>query len=316
MNILILSCGTRCKLVEYFKKSNEYKKVVCTDISEQAPALLMADASYLVPKMTDYNYLDVILEICEKEKIKVLLPLHEDELLLIAKNKQIFIERNILPIISDYSNVALCKDKYSLSRKLNEKNILAVDSYTVEEYLKKENDVNSFYVKPRYGAGSVNTFKVHSKQMLKAIAEEYSDEFIVQPGIEGKEYGVDIYVDMISRNVVSVFCKEKLRMRAGETEKSLSIKDEKIEALVIKAVKEMNLIGPIDVDVLEENGRYYILEINPRFGGGYPHAYECGIDFMKFIAKNANGEVNTFSNDYAEGVIAMKYSEIVIKNLG
>ena len=315
MNILILSCGTRYKLVEYFKKCTKIEKVICSDVSELAPALLAADVAYIVPKMTDVRYLDRIIEICKKESVNAVLPLHEEELLLISKNKKVFADNGILPIISDYQKVLLCKDKYELSQYLSKSGISAVESFLAEEYVSDENkSFETFFVKPRTGAGSVDTYMVHSKKMLKAIMEEYDEDFIVQPAIIGKEYGVDVYVDMISGEVISFFCKEKLRMRAGETEKSLSVRNEEIENLVKEAVIKIGLRGPIDIDVLEKDGKFFILEINPRFGGGYPHAYECGVDFPVLIANNCANDVNKDKEPtYEENIIGMKYSDIVVK---
>ena len=68
MNILILSVGTRNKIVQYFKKSIT-GKVVVTDMSPIAPAIFEADSYYIVPAITAPNYIDMILDICIKEKI-------------------------------------------------------------------------------------------------------------------------------------------------------------------------------------------------------------------------------------------------------
>ena len=103
MNILILSCGTRVKLVQYFlQRENGFEKVVVTDCSNYAPALYVADKYYIVPKMTEPDYLKSLLEICEKEQIKVVLPLQEDELLLIAKERKQFEDLGILVAVSEY----------------------------------------------------------------------------------------------------------------------------------------------------------------------------------------------------------------------
>lgn len=315
MNILILSCGTRFKLVSYFKKNKYVDKVVCTDINNEAPALLAADITYIVPRMTDPSYLDEIQKICKEEKIDAVLPLHEEELLIISKNKHIFIKNGILPIISDYESIILCKDKYLLSKALLDNSILSVETHLAVDY-HSELEKTDIFVKPRNGAGSVDTFHVHNRKMLEAILDSYDEEFIVQKAVNGKEYGVDVYVDMISGEVVSIFCKEKIRMRAGETEKSISIKNNDLVELVKKAVTTIGLIGPIDVDVLEQNGVFYILEINPRFGGGYPHAYECGVDFTSMIVRNCKNETNTYSeSDYKENVLAMKYSDIILRSV-
>lgn len=314
MNILILSCGTRNKLVQYFKECNEFDKVIVTDCSEQAPAIYEADRFYIVPKMKEPGYLDCLKEICEKEDINVLLPLQEDELLLIAQNKESFSTIGVLPLVSDFDKVSLCKDKYMLNMSLKEQGINAVSTVQAEDYLTTAETGVDVFVKPRFGAGSINTMGVRTKKLLEAMLEEATTELVVQPRIKGKEYGVDVYVDTESGEVVALFCKEKLRMRAGETEKSKSVKNDEIKDLVIKAVSFLQLRGPLDVDVMEQDGVFSILEINPRFGGGYPHAYECGVSFPKCIARNARKEKNPVCLDaYQEDTIAMKFSDIIVR---
>lgn len=314
MNILILSCGTRNKLVRYFKECNEFEKVVVTDCSEQAPAIYEADTYYIVPRMTEPGYLDCLKDICEKEDINVLLPLQEDELLLIAQNKKRFSDIGILPLVSDFDKVSLCKDKYMLNLRLREQGINAVSTVLAGDYLATAGKSVDVFVKPRFGAGSINTMGVHTKKMLEALMEEATTELVVQPRMQGKEYGVDVYVDVESGEVVAFFCKEKLRMRAGETEKSKSVKNAAIKELVINAVSFLQLRGPLDVDVMEQDGEFYILEINPRFGGGYPHAHECGVSFPECIARNAKKERNPIGLDvYQEDTIAMKFSDIIVR---
>lgn len=314
MRILILSCGTRYKLIEYFKdRNNGFNKVVATDCSEYAPALYIADSFYVVPRMNEPTYLDKLYQICQNEHIDVILPLQEEELLLIAKERAKFEQIGILVAISGYEQLKLCKDKYELSSYLNDREIPAIKTFLAEDILKEENWTREVFVKPRYGAGSVGAIKVGSRQFLEALVKENdSEQLVVQPYIEGKEYGVDVYVDYISGEIVTVFCKEKLRMRAGETEKSRSVKILQIEKLVSEAVLKLGLKGALDMDIFECQGKYYILEINPRFGGGYPHAYECGINFPKMLAVNAKKEKNCCGEwDYEENVIALKFSDII-----
>lgn len=314
MNILILSCGTRNKLVQYFKECNEFEKVVVTDCSKQAPAIYEADKYYVVSRMTEPGYMDCIKEICEKEDINVLLPLQEDELLLIAQNEKIFSDIGVLPLISDFDKVSLCRDKYLLNSGLIEQGINAVSTVLAADYLATAKEKVDVFVKPRFGAGSINTMGVRTKRLLEALMEEAETELVVQPRMSGNEYGVDVYVDTISGEVVAWFCKEKLRMRAGETEKSKSVKNDQIKDLVFKAVSFLQLRGPLDVDVMEQDGEYFILEINPRFGGGYPHAYECGVSFPKCIACNARKESNPVCLDvYQEDTVAMKFSDIIVR---
>lgn len=313
MNVLILSVGTRNLLVGYFmNRDNGFDRVVVTDCSTYAPAIYIADQYYIVPKMTEAGYLEALMEICREENIKVIIPLQEDELLIISKNRALFETLGILIAISDFNIVRLCRDKFSTSEILLKNNIPAVITYRPEDYVFKTGD--EIVVKPRSGAGSVNTLVIHDKRMMDAFILSAGEEMIIQPYLRGRELGVDVYIDFISREVVAVFVKEKVRMRAGETEKSVSVINMDITNIAINTAKCLGLMGPIDMDIMEVDGRYYILEINPRFGGGYPHAYLCGVNFIQMIARNAAGVSNNpVLNEYPENVKAMKYSDIMIR---
>ena len=85
--------------------------------------------------------------------------------------------------------------------------------------------------------------------------------------------------------------------------------------LIRKFVSEAGYRGQIDIDIFDIDGEYYISEVNPRFGGGYPHAYESGCDHMKLITNNLEGKVNEVQiGDYKSGVYMMKYNELYIKS--
>ena len=58
------------------------------------------------------------------------------------------------------------------------------------------------------------------------------------------------------------------------------------------------------------------IEINPRFGGAYLHAYGAGVDFIKMIENNVNGKENLpCFGDYEENVVMMMYDSVVIKKI-
>ncbi len=119
---------------------------------------------------------------------------------------------------------------------------------------------------------------------------------------------------MISGETVSVFTKKKLVMRAGETDKGISFQDPVLFELIERFVKESGFRGQIDIDIFECDGVYYISEVNPRFGGGYPHAYEAGVNHMKYMVRNLEGKCNVPElGDYEEGIVMMKYNEIRIR---
>ena len=136
---------------------------------------------------------------------------------------------------------------------------------------------------------------------------------ILQEKITGKEYGIDCYIDTISNNIIDIFIKNKINMRAGETDKAVSIHNVDITNLVKKLLTESGMIGPVDIDVLEQDGKYYILEVNPRFGGGYPLAYECGCNFPRYVLNNIKGKINNPRIlPYENGVVMMKHDRILV----
>lgn len=169
------------------------------------------------------------------------------------------------------------------------------------------------FVKPIRGSASIAISKVDDQETIDLLFA-HTDNLMIQEYLRGQEIGADVYIDMVSGEVVSIFTKKKLVMRAGETDKSVSFKDENLFHLIERFVAEAGYRGQIDIDMFEIDGKYYISEVNPRFGGGYPHAYECGCNHMELMVENLRGKANAKRiGAYDENVYMMKYNEIQIK---
>lgn len=314
MNVLVTSAGRRVKIVEYMKESLEEigGTVIATDCDVNAPAIHFADNYEIVPRIDDPNYIQTILAICNKYDIKAIVSLIDPELELLAKNKEKFDEKNIELILSPVKTVEMAFDKYETYNYLNNKGIQSVPTYKdlneVIELLENEKLNYPLVVKPAKGSASEGLFFVDNKEELTEAYNKFEGQ-IIQPFYKDREYGVDAYIDMVNGELVDIFIKEKLRMRSGETDKSISIHNEKIETLVRAMIKETDFIGPIDIDCFEHNGEYYISEINPRFGGGYPHAFEMGCNFMSYIVRNLQGKPNALYDGfkYEKDYVMMKY---------
>ncbi len=318
MNILILSCGTRNKIVQYMKKELLGKgNVIATDMSPNAPALYEADRYYLVPRMTAPGYLDVIFDICRKEQISGVFSLIDPELSLLAKHEDEFRRLGVTVMGSSYELCERTLDKWLMYQWLQEHGYACAKSYIDRDcfYDAVENQDIAFpvFVKPAKGSASIAVTTAEDRETVDVFMD-HSDGLLIQEYLRGQEIGVDCYIDMISGEVISVFCKKKLVMRAGETDKGLSFKDEKLFGLVERFVKESGFRGQIDIDIFDVDGVYYISEVNPRFGGGYPHAYEAGVNHMKYIVRNLEGKPNVPEiGNYEEGLVMMKYNEIMIR---
>ena len=317
MNILILAAGTRNKVVQYFRKAfSGVGTVVATDASELGPAIYDADKYYIVPNITDPGYIDVVLDICRKEQISGVLTLIDPELSLLAENEERFREIGTTVIGSSYELCETALDKFEMYKWLSSHGYRCARSWMDRDAFYRELDAGSVcfpvFVKPAKGSASINISKVCDKETLDLLVAHEKD-LMIQEFLDGQEIGADVYIDMISGEVVSIFTKKKIKMRAGETDKAVSFKDDKLFTLIEKFVREAGYRGQIDIDIFEIGGEFYISEVNPRFGGGYPHAYECGCDHMKLILNNLRGIANKkMIGACEEGVYMMKYNEVKI----
>ena len=271
MNILILSAGTRNKVVEYFVKSLEGRgKVIATDMSNLAPAIYEADKYYIVPRMTDEGYIDTIIDICKKENINGVLSLIDPELSLLEENKNKFEDVGTKIIGSSYELCEMSLDKYQMYLWLKDKGYKCAKSYINKEEF--YNAVNSkeisypVFVKPARGSASISISKVDDKASIELLFS-HSDDLMIQEYLHGQEIGADVYIDMISGEVISIFTKKKIKMRAGETDKAVSFKDDRLFNLIKDFVSKAGYRGQIDIDIFDIDGEYYISEVNPRFGG-------------------------------------------------
>ena len=317
MNILILSAGTRNKIVQYFVKTlNGTGKVIATDMSNLAPAIYEADKYYIVPKMTAPEYLDVVLDICKKEEITGVLSLIDPELSLLAENREKFEAIGTTVIGSSYALCEMSLDKFQMYSWLETHGYRCAKSYMDKDAFYADVDAGVItypvFVKPARGSASISISKVYDRETVELLFA-HEDGLMIQEFLDGQEIGADVYIDMVSHEVVSIFTKKKLKMRAGETDKAVSFKDEKLFTLIERFVKDAGYIGQIDIDIFDVKGEYYISEVNPRFGGGYPHAFESGADHMKLIVNNLEGNANAcVIGQYENGTYMMKYNEVKV----
>ena len=318
MNILILSAGTRNKVVQYFKNALDGEGlVVATDCSELAPAIYEADKHYIVPRMSAPGYLDVISDICGKEKIDGVLSLIDPELSLLAAHTQQLRALGTTVIGSSYDLCEMALDKMQMFRWLVAHGYKCAKSYMEKDAFYGDLEAGKItfpvFVKPARGSASISISKVYDRETIELLFA-HEDGLMIQEYLDGQEIGGDVYIDMISGEVVSVFTKKKLKMRAGETDKAVSFKDDNLFDLIVRFVKEAGYRGQIDIDIFNVNGEYYISEVNPRFGGGYPHAYESGCDHMRLILNNLKGRANEEQiGRYEDGIYMMKYNEIMVR---
>lgn len=308
MNILFTCAGRRTYLLKYFKEQlGSDGVIVATDMQLSAPALTAADVKIQVPAVYADDYIERTLDICKQHNIKAVICLNDLELPILAENKLRFEEIGATTIVSSKEVIDICFDKYRTAQYVESIGLKSpktfVDYKLAVDALKSGELSFPLVLKPRWGSGSigiefVNDFEelaeVYAsllkkiKKTILATASQGNEYILIQEKIEGQEYGMDVMNDLTGNNR-GVSVKKKLAMRAGETDKAQTVDNNDIRAIGRTLGENLHHIGNLDVDIFEKDGNYYVLELNPRFGGGFPFSYEAGVNMPKAIIEWIKG---------------------------
>ena len=308
MNILFTSVGRRTYLVEYFKEAlNGCGEVHVANSDDNSPAFLVADKCIVTPLIYDNNYISFLLEYCNKNNINAIISLFDIDLPILSKNKKLFAENGIRVIISDKKVLDICNDKYSTYLFLKEH-----DFNTPKTYLNIEDAKNNLdypvVLKPRWGMGSIGIYKADNDEELEIFYKKLSREIfntylkyessidakhaiLIQEMINGQEYGLDIINDL-QGNYQNTIVKRKIAMRSGETDCAETVDFLEMKLIGEKLSKSLKHIANLDCDVfVTVDNTVYILELNARFGGGYPFSHLAGVNLPKAIIKWLKNEI-------------------------
>lgn len=310
MNVLFTCAGRRTYLLKYFKENMSAEdKVVATDMQLTAPALQVADVKLQVPAVYAQDYIDKTLAICKEQKIDALISLNDLELPILAEQKARFEEIGVKVIVSDPQVIDIAFDKYKTAQWVESIGLNAPKTYvtlaSAKEALVKGIIAFPLFMKPRWGSGSIGLetiddmeeldiyYHLLMKKIKKTILATASvgDEYImIQEKLTGNEFGLDVMNDLECNNV-AVSVKQKLAMRAGETDKAITVDLPEVREIGATIGRNLKHIGNLDVDIMQRaNGDYCVLELNPRFGGGYPFSYEAGANMPMAILQWLKGE--------------------------
>ncbi len=333
MNILLTSVGRRAYMVKYFQEvlAGTGEVHVCNS-DELTVAFQYADKSVISPLIYDDDYIPFLLEYCKKEKIDILISLFDIDLLMLAKHKSEFLAIGTRVIVSDEEFVSVCNDKWKTYLFLKENGFNVPKTYLSIREVMGAIDAGilqyPIIVKPRFGCGSIamsvaedemsllyyfsrNTRAVKNSY-LKYESESVDDKIIFQEFLHGQEHGVDCINDL-NGNFVNAIVKKKLAMRAGETDIAETVDCPEIYETAKKIAGLSKHIGNVDMDVFMVDGKPYVLEMNARFGGGYPFSHIAGCNLPKAIVAWCNGEsVDSATLSVATGVRAFKELYITV----
>lgn len=316
MKILFTNVGRRTYLVEYavslIKELNI--EVFVSDTSYQVPGMWVSDQvrQIITPRVSDGpdDYICKLLNICCSHDIDLVIPLMDYELEVLSKHRDAFARESIVVACSDFNFIKSCLTKSSYKTVFSN-----LSSYFPKLWMEKEKVISNkpmFIMKPDSGSGSVGlkTLNTSASQL-----ESVPDGMVVQELVAGQEYGMDIFNDLNGEFLHSC-CRKKLAMRAGETDRAEVIYDELFWHLAQKLSAEFKHVGNLDLDFIQtESGDIYIIDLNPRFGGGYPFTHMAGFDYLKGLIKLSQGETVHYDR-HGKNLIGMKGIKLFEMQLG
>lgn len=312
-NILILSVGRRVELVKLFQKAlkslNLDGKVIGTDIIKTAPALQFVDSYHIIERVDNENYIKTILDICLKEKINLIIPTIDTELMKLAENKKMIEDISNTKInISDLSVIKVCRDKKATQEFFEKNNFLVPKEIKLED-LKLKKYTFPLFIKPLNGSSSMNAFKITNEEELNFFIK-YVPNPIIQEMIFGDEYTVDVFCDFTSEPI-TIVPRKRIATRSGEISKGIILKDKEIIEEVKKLVKVLKPKGHITVQCIKTEKGVKFIEINPRFGGGAPMSIIAGANSCKNLISLCLGKKLSYNENYKENLLGLRYDETI-----
>jgi carbamoyl-phosphate synthase large subunit len=313
-NILITSTGQRVALVREFKetlvKFFPDANVYTTDLNPQmAPAAYVSDGCFEVPRVTASNYIVHVIELCKAHNIGLIVPTIDTELLVLAQNKELFAENGVTVCVSSFDFISVCRDKRNTGEFFEKHSI------RVPRQVDKYNPTFPLFAKPYDGSLSSNLHYIRTQEELtseiledpKLLFMEYIDTSVY------KEYTVDMYYGKDGK-VKCIVPRERIKVRAGEINKGRTAKNAIIDYLKQRLGYIEGCFGCICIQLFyhPETKDIVGIEINPRFGGGYPLTYMCGGNFPEHLIKECFlGEEVEYYDDWKDNMLMLRFDDAI-----
>lgn len=290
MRVLISSAGRRTSLVEAFRKAvSPYNGiVVAADADPLAPGLIIADESEVVPRVDSSAFGETLLDICLRHEIDLVVPTIDTELGLLAQLAGRFRRRGIVVLISEPDLIEIAADKRLTQDYFGRLGIRTPASWDPRD-LNNEALPERLFVKPNRGSASISTFPV-AKANLSGILSLVPDP-IIQEQIDATELSVDALLDLEGR-VIHLVPRVRIKTVGGESVQGVTMPDEPIREwllAVLEAVSSKGGRGPMTIQLFLTPGEPTLVEVNPRFGGGFPLALQAGGDYPAWLLEMVEG---------------------------
>jgi carbamoyl-phosphate synthase large subunit len=289
--ILFTSVGRRVELMRYFRRALDALQLegplLATDIDVLAPAFQIVDRGYLVPRVHEDGYIDRLVEICEHEQVRLVLPLIDPDIPRLAAARARFEAVGTIVGVVPAEGAAICSDKWKTYQFFQQLGLATPQSWLPEQ-IKPAELTYPVFLKPRNGSASENAFVIRDAEELAVFCRRVPFP-IIQELIEGDGITCDVLCDFAGERVVSVVCRKRIAVRGGEAIKSVTVSDLRIQEACCEIARALGTMGPITVQCIVRDETPYFIEINGRLGGGLPLAIAAGADFPSLCLALASG---------------------------
>lgn len=331
MRIIMSSAGRRVYLVQWFREAlyeaGIAGDVIVLDYDPNAATAAAADDYRPVPAFTSDDYADALLDVIDELQPDLFISLNDHELTALSEGlaDQLRARGVVTPVLDQASHRAVA-DKLVMSQVLQRAGISTPPTVVMSDVMavhKLLNTSSHVIVKDRWGSGSSGLRRLTADQACRWVEERYLnatdaealgfDEIIFQPDVGGEEYGLDIITAVRGGPVEGVLARRKLAMRHGETSSAMTVQNAPFIGLSAALNAALGIRGSVDVDVLvTDDGIPHVIDVNPRFGGGYPFVHVAGADVPHFYVASTMGFAPRVDWDtYRIGHIGAKHEGII-----
>ena len=316
-NILILSAGRRVELVRCFTAARDLllanAKVFATDLNPSlSSACQVADQSFATPRANAAEFADFIQEIASAHNIGLIIPTIDTELLPLAKIKAKLATQGTHISISDVSFIEQCRDKTQSG------GVFEAIGVRYPKLMDWDNPIFPAFAKPVSGSSSKGAMLLQDGTRLGELRQASEAYMLMEYiGPPYKEYTVDAYFDLASQLKCFV-PRLRLDVRAGEVSKGITLRHGLYEILKTGLKNWRNVNGCITIQVFYDEVQNDVvgLEINPRFGGGYPLTHQAGAKFVNWlVAETLLGKAPEAFDAWENKLLMLRYDAAVwVKN--
>lgn len=313
IHILVTGVGRRVELMQAFRqaalKLNINLKLYGADMAGTAPALAYCDYTRKVCAMRDPQYIQQLVDICVADKIDLVLPTIDTDLLVLSQNIAAYETVGTKVLISKPDKILVCRDKNNTGDFFMSCGLKAPRTYN---NYKEYDGAYPCFIKPKDGSSSINAFKVEDAEELALYAGQVED-YIIQPFVEGREFTIDIFCDFDGKPIY-ITPRERLQVRAGEVLKTQIYMDTTMIDEAKKLCEAFKPCGPMTVQLIQDKntGENYYIEINPRYGGGAPLSMKSGARSAEALLRLLCGEeVEYQENSSCNGAVYSRFDQSV-----